>query len=120
MASSAEFPLEVFPLVTVFNVEQAAIVTKNDYDVLIMYAARRNRKVLEALASPDKRNLMFVRRCSSSLLIHVYWRTYSLFARDLQWNCFERDELPCRNVIQEEILITINGVRVRDNPVAKQ
>ena len=35
MASSAEFSLEVFPLVTVLNVEQAAVVTKNDYDVLI-------------------------------------------------------------------------------------
>ena len=67
MASSAEFPLEVFPLVTVLNVEQAAVVTKNDYDFLIMYAARRNRKVLEALASPDKRNLMFVRHRSGSL-----------------------------------------------------
>ena len=41
-------------------------------------------------------------------------------AKNLQWKCFDRDELPSQNVIQEQILITINGVRVRDNTAAQQ
>ena len=42
MATGADFPLEIKPLVTVRDVEQAVAATKEDYDVLIMYAARRN------------------------------------------------------------------------------
>jgi hypothetical protein len=80
MVSSAEFPLEVFPLVTVLKVEQAAVVTKNDYDVLIIYAARRNRKVLEALAPLDKWNLMFVRHRSRSLY-YMYIGAHTHFLR---------------------------------------
>jgi hypothetical protein len=53
MASAADFPLEIKPLITVRDVDQAAAATKQDYDVLIMYAARRNAKLLEVLAVPD-------------------------------------------------------------------
>ncbi len=67
MASAADFPLEIKPLITVRDVDQAAAATKQDYDVLIMYAARRNAKLLEILAVPDKWNLMFVRHRSGPL-----------------------------------------------------
>jgi len=67
MASAADFPLEIKPLITVRDVDQAAAATKQDYDVLIMYAARRNAKLLEVLAVPDKWNLMFVRHRSGPL-----------------------------------------------------
>jgi len=80
MASSADFPLEICPLVTVRNVEQAAAVTKKDYDVLIMYAARRTPKVLEAMASPDRWNLMFVRHRSGPLY-YMYIGAHTHFLR---------------------------------------
>ena len=80
MASSIDFPLEILPLVTVRNIEQAAAVTKNDYDVLIMYAARRNPRLLEALASPDKWNLMFVRHHSGPLY-YMYIGAHAHFLR---------------------------------------
>ncbi len=67
MAAAADFPLEIKPLVTVRDVDQAAAATKQDYDVLIMYAARRNAKLLETLAVPDKWNMMFVRHRSGPL-----------------------------------------------------
>jgi hypothetical protein len=67
MAAAADFPLELKPLVTVRDVDQAVAATKQDYDVLIMYAARRNAKLLEALAVPDKWNMMFVRHRSGPL-----------------------------------------------------
>ena len=80
MESSADFPLEIRSLVTVRNVEQAVAATKNDYDVLIMYAARRTPKVLEALASPDKWNLMFVRHRSGPLY-YMYIGAHAHFLR---------------------------------------
>ncbi|NIS83281.1 MAG: twin-arginine translocation signal domain-containing protein, partial [Anaerolineales bacterium] len=80
MASSADFALEIRPLVTVRNVEQAAAVTKKDYDVLIMYAARRTPKVLEAMASPDRWNLIFVRHRSGPLY-YMYIGAHTHFLR---------------------------------------
>jgi hypothetical protein len=80
MASSADFPLEICPLVTVRNIEEAAAVTKRDYDVLIMYAARRNPQLLEALASPDRWNLMFVRHRSGPLY-YMYIGAHTHFLR---------------------------------------
>lgn len=80
MALSADFALEICPLVTVRNVEQAAAVNKNDYDVLVMYAARRTPKVLEALASPDRWNLMFVRHRSGPLY-YMYIGAHAHFLR---------------------------------------
>jgi hypothetical protein len=80
MASSADFPLEIRPLVTVRNVEQAAAVTKEEYDVMIIYAARRNVQVLEALAVPEKWNLIFVRHRSGPLY-YMYIGAHTHFLR---------------------------------------
>jgi len=88
MASSADFPLEIRPLITVRDIEQAAAVTKpalsgaegKDYDVLVMYAARRNPKVLEALALPERWNLMFVRHRSGPLY-YMYIGAHAHFLR---------------------------------------
>ena len=80
MASSANFPLEALPLVTVQNVDQATAVAKGNHDALIMYAARRNRPVLEALAATDKWNLMFVRHRSGPLY-YMYIGAHTHFLR---------------------------------------
>jgi len=80
MASAAEFPLELLPLVTVENVEQAAAVSKGKHDALIIYAARRNLPVLEALAAADKWNLMFVRHRSGPLY-YMYIGAHTHFLR---------------------------------------
>jgi len=80
MAAAADFPLQVAPLITVRTVEQAAAVTKQQYDVLVMYAARRNRPVLEALAVPEKWNLMFVRHRSGPLY-YMYIGAHTHFLR---------------------------------------
>jgi len=80
MASSASFPIQVLPLVTVRTVEQAAAVPKGKYDVLVIYAARRNVPVLEALAVPDRWNLMFVRHRSGPLY-YMYIGAHAHFLR---------------------------------------
>jgi hypothetical protein len=61
-------------------VEQATAATEEDYDVLIMYAARRNPKLLEALAVPGKWNLMFVRHRSGPLY-YMYVGAHAHFLR---------------------------------------
>ena len=66
-AASTDFPLEVLPLVTVQTAEQAAAVTKGQYDVMIIYAARRDAAVVDVLAAKDKWNLMFVRHRSGPM-----------------------------------------------------
>jgi hypothetical protein len=80
IASCANFPLEIHPLVTVRNMEQAVAVTKKDYDVLIMYAARRDPQLLEALALPNKWNLLFVRHRSGPLY-YMYIGVHAHFLR---------------------------------------
>ncbi len=80
MALSADFPLQIRPLATVRDIEQAVAVTKKDYDVLIMYAARRNPKILEALALPERWNLMFVRHRSGPLY-YMYIGAHAHFLR---------------------------------------
>ncbi len=67
LAASTDFPLEILPLVTVRTAEQAAAVTKGPYDAMIIYAARRDAAVVEALAAKDKWNLMFVRHRSGPM-----------------------------------------------------
>ncbi|HPP51508.1 MAG TPA: hypothetical protein PK777_01050 [Thermoguttaceae bacterium] len=67
LGKKAEFPLEILPLVRVETVEQAGPVAQGDFDVMLIYAARRNAPVLEALARPEKWNLMFVRHRSGPL-----------------------------------------------------
>jgi len=69
MRARADFPLEVLPLETVHDTEQAAAVARGAYDVLIMYAAGWERRVLDAMAKPDKWNLIFVRHKSG----HIYY-----------------------------------------------
>ncbi|MFQ6035156.1 MAG: hypothetical protein ACE5NM_04815 [Sedimentisphaerales bacterium] len=54
---------------TVCTIKQTAAINKRVYDVLIMCAAQRNQRLLEALASPDKWNLIFVRHRAG----HLYY-----------------------------------------------
>ncbi|MBM3333051.1 sugar isomerase [Candidatus Sumerlaeota bacterium] len=98
LLKSADFPLEVLPLRTVQTVEQAAAVAKGDFDVLIMYAARRNRPALEALAANDKWNLMFVRHRSGPLY-YMYIGAHTHFLRKT------RDEFGQANMGIHDIVV---------------
>jgi len=102
MAKSADFPLEVLPLKTVQTVEQATAAAKGDHDVLIMYAARRNRPVLEALAATDKWNLMFVRHRSGPLY-YMYIGAHTHFLRKT------RDEFGPSNMGPQDIVVDDHG-----------
>lgn len=63
----ASFPLEFLPLARVQTKEQAATLDRGKFDSLLLFAASRNADVLEALAKPDKWNLVFTRRRSGRI-----------------------------------------------------
>lgn len=58
---TAAFPMEILPLVTLANPDQAKKVASGDHDVLLMYAATCDGGTLEALTDPKKWTLMFLR-----------------------------------------------------------
>jgi hypothetical protein len=64
MRKGAEFPLEILPLAAVKTVDEAAMVAKGRHDVTLVYAAGGGASTLEALTSPERRNLIFIRHRS--------------------------------------------------------
>ena len=54
LASKAEFPVKVLPLVSVKTPEQAAQAHRNDYDAVIVYAASGSGDLLRACFAPKK------------------------------------------------------------------
>jgi hypothetical protein len=69
MSSSADFPIEVLPLASVQNTDQAAALTKGAYDVMVVYAASGGVQALEALTPTNKWNLVFVRHRSGPVYL---------------------------------------------------
>ena len=67
--STADFPLEILPLVTTKTPEQAAAASQGDHDVLVIYAASGDLATLEALTAPEKWNLMFLRHRSGPVYL---------------------------------------------------
>jgi hypothetical protein len=63
------FALEVLPLATAQNLEQAAALAKGTHDTMLVYAAGGDRAVLEKLVSPEKWNLMFLRHDSGPVYL---------------------------------------------------
>jgi hypothetical protein len=61
---SAEFPLEILPLARVKTLDTAAAVARGNHDVTLVYPAGGSASTLEALTSPERRNLIFLRHRS--------------------------------------------------------
>ncbi len=69
MKQKADFPMEILPLLTVSNPDEAAKTAKGNHDVLLMYAASCWVDVLEALTNPDKWTIVFLRHRSGPVYL---------------------------------------------------
>jgi hypothetical protein len=69
LRSEADFPLEILPVIRVKDKDEAARAAAGDQDGVIMYAAGGSVRSLEALAVPEKWNLMFLRHRSGPVYL---------------------------------------------------
>jgi hypothetical protein len=69
MRKGADFPLEVLPLASVKTVDEAAAIAKGAHDVTLVYAAGGGAGLLEALTSPERWNLIFLRHRSGPVYL---------------------------------------------------
>ena len=72
LASKADFPLQVLPMIKVASVDQAKKVHEEDYDVVVVYPATGSGSMLKACLAekPDKDTVIFVRHRSGPI---YYW-----------------------------------------------
>jgi hypothetical protein len=72
LSVKSHFPLEILPIVKVKSASEAAQVHKNDYDVIVLYAASGSGKLLRACLAQkkDKDTIIFVRHRSGPA---YYW-----------------------------------------------
>ncbi|HOE12921.1 MAG TPA: sugar isomerase [bacterium] len=73
MVTEADFPIEMLPLETASNPEQAANVAKGDHDVMLIYGASCGTNTMEAAANPDKWTILFVRHRSGP--VYLWYET---------------------------------------------
>jgi hypothetical protein len=73
LASKADFPVRVLPVVSTQSIEQVAQAHRNDYDAVIVYAASGSGDLLRACFTPkkDKDTIIFV-RCRSGPAYYWY------------------------------------------------
>ncbi len=69
MRKMAEFPLSLLPLASVKTLDEAAAIAKGAQDVTLVYAAGGGTNVLEALTSPERWNLIFLRHRSGPVYL---------------------------------------------------
>lgn len=121
MKAAADFPLEILPLATVETVEQASAVSRGNHDVTIIYAARRNVPVLEALASADRWNLMFVRHRSGPLY-YMYIGAHAHFLRKRR-DSFSQPGMNVHDIVvdrHEELLWRLRALAGLKNMLGKR
>ena len=72
MKASAEFAMEFLPLITVASLDEAPKIHRQDYDVVLLYAANGSGDMLKACAAsaPEKDTIIFVRHRNGPI---YYW-----------------------------------------------
>ncbi|MBN1845395.1 MAG: hypothetical protein JW810_06895 [Sedimentisphaerales bacterium] len=100
MAKKAEFALEIMPLVTLNDPEQAAKIAQGPQDVTIMYAANSWLNVLEQLTNPDKWTIMFVRHKSGPVYLW-YEIAHNRYLRKTV-DQYGQPSMDCQDVVVDE------------------
>jgi hypothetical protein len=77
LASQAEFPIELLPVMLVGSEAEAKAVVDAECDMILVYASGGDQRWLEMMASSGKPNIMFVRHKSGPLYLYyetAHWR----------------------------------------------
>jgi len=69
MAGKAGFPIKILPVERVTSAAKGAEVCKAPADVMLIYAATGDGNAIEAMISPERHNLMFVRHRSGPVYL---------------------------------------------------
>ncbi len=69
LQKDSEFAMQIRPLITLNQVNQAAELGKADHDLMLIYAANTDLRILEALTNPAKWTLVFVRHKSGPVYL---------------------------------------------------
>jgi hypothetical protein len=88
LAIVSDFPLVFLPVQNVKTIEAAAVIHKQHFDALIVYAARGGGDLLRACISKEKNTLLFVRHKSGP----VYYWYEALSVRYLQTDNQSREQ----------------------------
>jgi hypothetical protein len=69
LTENAEFPVKFLPVAKVRSKSEAAALCKAEADVMLIYGATGGTDTMEALISPDRHNLVFVRHRSGPVYL---------------------------------------------------
>lgn len=117
---NAGFPLQTLPIASVKTVEEAAAVAKGRHDVTLVYAAGGGAGALEALTSPERRNLIFLRHRSGPtyLWYEIVLPRYIRKTVDDQYPGLTPDDIVVDN--QDELLWKLRGLHGLQNTLGKR
>lgn len=73
LAARAEFPLQIRDVARVSNVDQARPLADGDADLMLIYGASADVSEMEALISPKRHNILFVRHKSGP--VYLWYET---------------------------------------------
>jgi hypothetical protein len=106
LASRADFPVQVLPLISVKTPEQAAQAHKNDYDAVIVYAASGSGDLLQACFTPkkDKDTVVFL-RCRSGPAYYWYEALSTKYLQTGQAGARQASRLDHGGVRVEDVVV---------------
>ena len=120
LQKNAGFPLATLPIASVKTLEEAAAVAKGRHDVTLVYAAGGGAGALEALTSPERRNLIFLRHRSGPtyLWYEIVLPRYIRKTVDEPYPGLTPDDIVVDN--QDELLWKLRGLHGLLNTLGKR
>ncbi len=119
LKSAAEFSLEFRPLATAVTGDQAAALRDGDADVMLIYAASGN--AIEALISPNRHNLVFVRHKSGP--VYLWYEIAHPILLRKQVDAFGQPGLDVDDVVvdkQDDLLLRLRALYALKNTLGSR
>lgn len=101
MAAKADFSLELLPLKSARNTEEAQAIAAADHDGVLIYGASGYDGLIRALADPEKSNLMFVRHRTGPAYLW-YEIVHPIFLRQRTDACHGTGGMSYRDIVVDD------------------